>query len=202
MAAPWDGPGAGWETGRPAGGCRKTSPGRGSGWRVWRGAQLRGRPQVPRSALHRIESGAGHQPCWRGAWSGRPAIGSDFPSPALPSAPLPQAWNRPRPLSSTVWLCGGAGKSPRGGDLGASGPRWLSSCTASPRPSAWNESLSLFLPVVLGWSPPRLTSAHPTLQASGRPSPTSPLTAGSCYRPADVYERDRSASSLLWHTDS
>ena len=42
--------------------------------------------------------------------------------------------------------------------------------------TAWNECLSLFLPVVLGWSPPRLTSAHPTLQASEAGPPPPPVS--------------------------
>lgn len=53
---------------------------------------------------------------------------------------------------------------------------------ASPPSTALNKRLALFPPVVLpafilGWSPPRLTSAHPTLQLSKACVPTPrPLT--------------------------
>lgn len=60
----------------------------------------------------------------------------------------------------------------------------------------------VLLAFVLGWSPPRLTSAHPTLQPEGGlPAPQRPLAqlVAVTAEPSDVYQRACSAFSLLWH---
>lgn len=101
-------------------------------------------------------------------------------------------------------LPAGGGTRP-GASVEASRPRRFGSFGAGPLLLPSNARLSASQAAVLPTfalvlSPPRLTSAHPTLQPSwgGLPAPPAPPhTAGSCYRKAsDVYQS--SAFSLLW----
>lgn len=125
----------------------------------------------------RDRKSCGLQPSWTERAS-QPAIGGDLRS--LPAARRSQGMDRrnlpPRPHCRAVMGCDrltapGFRKGP--GKWGFPPVRWLRGCRAGPPPS--NPGLSLFLPVVPGWSPP----AHAPASSPARPP--RPPTAGSCY---------------------